>query len=195
MGCGHGRVGHSEHVGTSAVLTPAVNGREAAEDPVRIGDGSKRPNREGLREQPLPKLIGFSDRTQGRVQQRHAVAQAFGLLEAVRGQEDRHPALTEPVDQIVHLPGDGRVQARSGLVITSASSLSKALARLTRWRRPLDSLPQGSLSRSARLTALRTRSTLWRASDNPYRPAKHSRFSATVSRRYRPGDSGMTEML
>ena len=116
MGCGHGRVGHSEHVGTSAVLTPAVNGREAAEDPVRIGDGSKRPNREGLREQPLPKLIGFSDRTQGRVQQRHAVAQAFGLLEAVRGQEDRHPALTEPVDQIVHLPGGGRVQARSGLV-------------------------------------------------------------------------------
>jgi hypothetical protein len=61
-------------------------------------------------------LVGPADGAQGRVQDRDPVAQAFGLLQAVGGEEDRHAALAEPVDQLVDVVGGGRVQAGGGLV-------------------------------------------------------------------------------
>ena len=39
------------------------------------------------------------------------VADALGLVEAVRGEEDRHAALAEPVDQCFDVACGDRVQA------------------------------------------------------------------------------------
>jgi len=66
-----------------------------------------------------------------------------------------------------------------------------ARARATRWRRPLDKVPHASRARPARPTARRAPSMRSFGSGASHRSAKHSRFSATLSRRYRPGDSGM----
>jgi hypothetical protein len=95
---------------------PAVDGRQAAEDVVRVGERGERPDGEGLGEQPLAQLVGSADRAQGGVQDRDAVAQAFGLLEAMGGEEDRHAAPAELVDQLVDLAGGDRVQAGGRLV-------------------------------------------------------------------------------
>jgi hypothetical protein len=60
---------------------------------------------ERLGEQPVAQLVGPSDRAQGRVQDRDPVAQALGLFEAMRGEEDRHTAAAELGDQLVHVSG------------------------------------------------------------------------------------------
>ena len=73
-------------------------------------------------------------------------------------------------------------------------SLSRVRARAARWRRPLDRLPVRSWARSLRPTAARASVIRCSRRGRPYSRAKYSRFSVTVSRRYRPGASGMIEM-
>ena len=78
---------------------------------------------------------------------------------------------------------------------STSGSLSRARARATRWRSPFDSVPLASRARSVRLTARSARSIRSRGSATSYRSAKHSRFSNTLRCRYRPGVSGMIEIL
>jgi hypothetical protein len=114
--CGDRRFGHGEDVGGGAVLVPAVDGREAAEDAPRLGERDEGADRERLGEQLLAQLVGSADRAQRRVQDRDAVAEAFGLLEAMGRQEDRHTALAELGDQLMDVAGGGRIQAGGRLV-------------------------------------------------------------------------------
>ena len=115
-GRGDGRVGDGEDVGGRAVLVPAVDGREAAEDAARVGERDEGPDRERPGEQLVAQLVGPADGAQRRVQDRDTVAEALGLLQAMGGEEDRHPALAERVDQLVDLAGGDRVQAGRRLV-------------------------------------------------------------------------------
>jgi hypothetical protein len=57
-----------------------------------------------------------TNRAQSRVQDGDAVAEAFGLVEPVRGEEDRDAALTELVDQHVDVAGGDRIQTGRRLV-------------------------------------------------------------------------------
>src|SRR5580693_1674708 len=76
----------------------------------------------------------------------------------------------------------------------TCGSFSRVRASAARWRRPLDRFPAKSWARSVRLTAARASAIRCSRRGSPYSRAKKSRFSATVSRRYRPGASGMIEM-
>ena len=62
--CGDGRLGHGQDVGGGAVLAPAVDGRQAAKDPARLGEGGEGPDRERLGEQLLAQLGGSADGAQ-----------------------------------------------------------------------------------------------------------------------------------
>ena len=90
--------------------------REAAEDAVRIRERGERPDGQCLGEQPLAELVGATDRAQGRVEDRDAVAEPLGLVETVRREEDRDPAPAEPVDQLVDVASGDRIQAGGRLV-------------------------------------------------------------------------------
>jgi hypothetical protein len=59
-------------------------------------------------------LVGTADQPQCRVQDRHPIAQPFGLLQPVRGQEDRHP--TQRRDQVTDLARRHGIKARGRLV-------------------------------------------------------------------------------
>ena len=74
----------------------------------------------------------------------------------------------------------------------TAGSFSSDRASAARCRRPLDRLPARSCARSARPTAASASVIRSGRRGRPYRRAKYSRFSVTVSRWYSPGDSGMT---
>ena len=118
---GHGgrrdrRVRHGEDVRGRAVLMPAGDGGQAREDLTWVRERSGGRDRQRPGEQAVAELIGPADRAQGRVQDRDPVAQALGLLEAVRRQEDRHPLLAEPVDELVDLARGDRVEPRRRLV-------------------------------------------------------------------------------
>ena len=95
---------------------PAIDPRQATEDGRRLGERRERPDRQGLREEPVAELRGRADRAQGRVQDRHPVAQPLGFLESMGRQEDRDAALAEPVDQLVDTARGDRVQAGGRLV-------------------------------------------------------------------------------
>src|ERR1022692_680087 len=99
-----------------AVLAPAVDGWEVGEDAAGLREGNEGPDRERLGEQPVAQLGGPADRAQGCVQDGDPVAQALGLFEAMRGEEDRDAAAAELGDQLVHVPGRDRVQAGGRLV-------------------------------------------------------------------------------
>jgi hypothetical protein len=114
--CGDRRLGHGQDVGGGAVLAPALDGREAAKDPARIGKRDEGPDRERLGKQPLTQLGGAADGAQGRVQDGDAVAEALGLLQAVGGEEDRDATLAELVDQLVDVASRDRIQAGGRLV-------------------------------------------------------------------------------
>jgi hypothetical protein len=88
----------------------------AAKDAARLGERGEGPDRERLGKQPLPQLVGSADRVQRRVQDRDAVAQALGLLQAMRGEEDRHAAPAEAVDQLMDVASGDRIQAGGRLV-------------------------------------------------------------------------------
>ena len=94
---------------------PSTAGRPAKTRP-GSGSGDEGPDRERLGEQLVAQLVGPADRAQGRVQDRDPVAEPLGLLEAVRGEEDRHAAAAELVDQLVDVAGGDRVQAGGRLV-------------------------------------------------------------------------------
>jgi hypothetical protein len=113
---GDRRVGRGEHVGGRVALAPAVDGRQAGKDIARLGQRDERLDGERLGEEPLPQLVGSADRAQRRVQDRDAVAEALGLLEAVRREEDRHAAAAERGDQLMDVSSDGRIQAGGRLV-------------------------------------------------------------------------------
>jgi hypothetical protein len=95
---------------------PVIDGPDAAEDAVRIGERDERPDGERLGAQLLAKLVGTGYRAQGRAKDGDTVAQALGLVEAVRREEDRDAALAELVDQLVDVAGGDRIQAGGRLV-------------------------------------------------------------------------------
>src|ERR1700722_18133982 len=76
----------------------------------------------------------------------------------------------------------------------TCGSFSRLRASAARWRRPLDRFPAKSWARSPRPTAASASAIRCSRRGRPYSRAKNSRFSVTVSRRYRPGASGMIEM-
>jgi hypothetical protein len=108
-GRGDRRVGDGQDVGGRAAGMPGVDGRKAGEDAARLGERSQRPDGERPGEQPLAELVGPADRAQRGVQDRDAVAEALGLRQPVRRQEDRDAPAAQLADQLVHVPRGCRV--------------------------------------------------------------------------------------
>ena len=167
-----------------AVLAPALDARQAAEDPLRLGERRERPDRERLREESVAELRRPADRAQGRVQDRDPVAQPLGFLEAVSRQEDRDAALAEPVDQLVDAARGDRVEARGRLVEEEHLRVAQ--------QRPRESDPLAKALRQGAARVVRPVGEVDRLEGAPdavarvgtsYRSAKHSRFSRTLSRR------------
>jgi hypothetical protein len=67
-------------------------------------------------EQLLAELGGAVDEAQGRVQDRHPVAEPLGFFEAVGGEEDRHVPLPQRSDEVMDLARRHRVEPGGGLV-------------------------------------------------------------------------------
>src|SRR5487761_1314220 len=95
---------------------PTADGGEATEDVVRIGERGERPHRKRLGEELLAKLAGPADLAERGVQDRDAVAESFGLIEAVGGEEDRDATRAKLIDQFVDVAGGGWIQAGGRLV-------------------------------------------------------------------------------
>ena len=105
----------------------------------------------------VAQVVGSTDGAQRRAQNRHAVAEPLGLLQAMRGQKDGRAALAQPVDQVMHVARAAGSRPAVGSSRNSTSgSLRSALASATRCRRPLDNVPQASRTRPTRLTARNT---------------------------------------
>jgi hypothetical protein len=64
----------------------------------------------------LTQRVGTADQSQRRAQDRHPIAQPFGLLQPVRGEEDRHPTLAQRADQFVDLASCYGIKTRRRLV-------------------------------------------------------------------------------
>ena len=95
----------------------------------RFRQRSARPNVEGPRKESIPELVGPADHPQRPVEDGHAVAQAFGLLEPMRGQKDRHALFAKPDDQLMDLAGCDGVEARGRLVQEQHARIAQQRSR------------------------------------------------------------------
>jgi hypothetical protein len=85
-------------------------------DAAGLGQRHEGPHGERSGEQLFAELVGPADHPEGRAQDRDPVAEAFGLLEAMGGEEDRHAALAEPDEQFVDVAGSDWIEAGRRLV-------------------------------------------------------------------------------
>ena len=97
-------------------MLPSFDPGHGAEHRPGIVERRAQPYVQGPAEQLLTQLVGPADQSQRRVQDRHPVAEPFGLLQPVRGEEDRHPALAQRGDQLVDLARRHGVKAGGRLV-------------------------------------------------------------------------------
>ncbi len=81
-----------------------------------IVDGRPRTNLQVPGEELLAQLVGSSDAAERGVEDGDTVTEPLGLLETVRGQEDRHAPVLEPYDELVDLSGGDGVKSRGGFV-------------------------------------------------------------------------------
>jgi hypothetical protein len=192
---GQVRLGAGQKVRAGRGLVPALDALEPREHPSGVRHGGAGPYLQVPREQLLTQFVRPADEAQRRVQYGDAVAQPLGFLEAVRGEENGYSPRPHRSDELMDLTGGNRVEAGGGFVekqhgwvVQQSARQRYPLAEAFRQRPARIVGPVGEVDR------VQARSMRPLSSANSYNRAKHWRFSTTVRRMYRPGDSGMIEI-